>query len=843
MEILDFTGTKYLERADTRPTFGGTAASEIGKTGSVALIQFGGQNYTVNIGMDGKFSWTSPVDVADGEYSLSIIIQDRAGNQSSPILRTAIIDTTPPEAPKLLKLTDNVGDIQGSFDESKPTDDKTPTLTGIAQKGATVFLKDEAGSVIGSAVADKESGVWVITPVTELSDGTNNLTLSTQELFAGETRVSAESPLVITVAPDADNGGELPPNTIIITNAWDDAGENTGILNNGALTDDAQPELRGFASAGSTVVIYFREVGSDAWAGSATATLSGQQWSWTPSEALQAGYYEFQASIGDYTSALFSLEIASPDDAARLTRIESAYDNFGNDVGSLGDGAYTDDTTPTLRGRAEANSQIVLRYTMLEGVSGSVTVDVDNRGNWSWTPDSELEIGDWIFEVQASDKATWSKSFSLHISGAEGLLPVIDYVYDDYGYSVGKRVNGSTTDDAKPTVHGHGEANSEIILSYQIAEGTPASVSVRVDENGKWQWTPSEKLQDGKWTFEIQNSQGAKNNSFELTINTELSGGTESYLDFRDVANKNYDNGLIFNIGRFKGNWHDFLSIYKLSENEQGLTITGKKGGTAHVDLELSYKATTAVFLLGAYSPTSNGHINAFDEDNNLIARIPYTYSKTSEYHVIKTQTPFTKLQFIALEGTRVYLFDIELKLTGEPNPNATWLNTSEVNHDESINSTLHMIDANDDDSGYELTQTQSDNSAENNSATTQTDTLTLLGKDQLIDLSVDNAKFEEVKIVDLTGKGDNTLKLDLSALLAHGEQDLLIEDGKTQLVVKGDAGDVVQLKDILPEGSDLSEWQHQDGTVTVAGVEYQVYSHGDDAELLVQQGVKTELI
>jgi hypothetical protein len=123
------------------------------------------------------------------------------------------------------------------------------------------------------------------------------------------------------------------------------------------------------------------------------------------------------------------------------------------------------------------------------------------------------------------------------------------------------------------------------------------------------------------------------------------------------------------------------------------------------------------------------------------------------------------------------------------------------------------------------------------------TDTLQLTGSGQLLDLIAQNSSIESIEIIDITGSGDNILKLDLNALLQHGEKDLFIEDGKTQLLVKGDEGDVVQLVDILPEGSDISEWQHQEGTVTVAGVEYNVYSHGDDAELLVQQGVKTELV
>jgi len=124
-----------------------------------------------------------------------------------------------------------------------------------------------------------------------------------------------------------------------------------------------------------------------------------------------------------------------------------------------------------------------------------------------------------------------------------------------------------------------------------------------------------------------------------------------------------------------------------------------------------------------------------------------------------------------------------------------------------------------------------------------QTDELYLTGHDQVLDLSAHSSDIQSVEVFDISGDGDNTLVVDINSLLQHGEKNLFIDDGKTQLLVRGDAGDTVQLKDILPEGSDVSEWVHQDGTVTVAGVEYNVYSHGDDAELLIQQGVKTELV
>ena len=104
------------------------------------------------------------------------------------------------------------------------------------------------------------------------------------------------------------------------------------------------------------------------------------------------------------------------------------------------------------------------------------------------------------------------------------------------------------------------------------------------------------------------------------------------------------------------------------------------------------------------------------------------------------------------------------------------------------------------------------------------------------IDTSTDTASGDDAF-------GSGFMSLSFGDLLSVVDSDVLIDKGKTQYMLDNDASNEVQLQDILPAESDISEWQHQQGTVTVAGVEYEVYSHGDDAELLVQQGVKTELI
>ncbi|WP_277978498.1 Ig-like domain-containing protein, partial [Pantoea endophytica] len=172
------------------------------------------------------------------------------------------------------------------------TDDKRPTLTGIAQKGTLVYLLNDKDEKIGSAVADKDTGKWVMEPANDLKEGTNSLRLVAEETFAKQLRTGIPSEAFDIVIV----GATLPPDTVTLTDAYDDAGSFTGSLGNGALTDDATPTLRGEVSPGSTVTVYYRLAGSQVWAGSATATVSGSKWSWTPDAALATGTYEFQAS-------------------------------------------------------------------------------------------------------------------------------------------------------------------------------------------------------------------------------------------------------------------------------------------------------------------------------------------------------------------------------------------------------------------------------------------------------------------------------------------------------------------------------------------------------------------
>ncbi|MBB5448463.1 Ig-like domain-containing protein, partial [Paraburkholderia sp. WSM4177] len=124
------------------------------------------------------------------------------------------------------------------------------------------------------------------------------------------------------------------------------------------------------------------------------------------------------------------------------------------------------------------------------------------------------------------------------------------------------------------------------------------------------------------------------------------------------------------------------------------------------------------------------------------------------------------------------------------------------------------------------------------------TDTLKLTSADQILDLTNLHGLLMSIEVFDITGTGNNTLKLSLGDVLEQGGQDLFIADGRTQVMVKGDAGDRVDLSDLLPGGGDVGDWVRQSGTTMVDGTAYDVFYHTAlNAELLVQHGVDTTLL
>ncbi|AYQ55811.1 alpha integrin [Bathymodiolus thermophilus thioautotrophic gill symbiont] len=106
------------------------------------------------------------------------------------------------------------------------------------------------------------------------------------------------------------------------------------------------------------------------------------------------------------------------------------------------------------------------------------------------------------------------------------------------------------------------------------------------------------------------------------------------------------------------------------------------------------------------------------------------------------------------------------------------------------------------------------------------TDTLKLAGADLNLDLTqIDNGRIQDIEIIDLTGSGNNTLKLNLNDLLD-------ISSSTNVLKVIGDTGDKVDIE--LSDNAFV-----KDSTKTEDGITYDIYNNvnaADTVELWVEQ-------
>jgi Ca2+-binding RTX toxin-like protein len=158
-------------------------------------------------------------------------------------------DTTPPGAPVIASVTDDLAPLVGVIAPGSGTDDTTPTLAGTAEAGATVRIFDGA-TQIGSTTADG-AGAWSFT-TPALAGGAHSFTATATDAADNTGPASAAYPITIQADP-ADT--TAPPAPVIAT-VTDDFGPVTGAVPPDGPTDDRTLAVSGSAEPGSTVRVY-----------------------------------------------------------------------------------------------------------------------------------------------------------------------------------------------------------------------------------------------------------------------------------------------------------------------------------------------------------------------------------------------------------------------------------------------------------------------------------------------------------------------------------------------------------------------------------------------------------
>ncbi|HCT3171598.1 TPA: BapA prefix-like domain-containing protein [Enterobacter asburiae] len=570
-----------LYTKDGTPTLTGTS-----EPGTTVIVSVDGNpsGVPVTIQPDGSWSWTAGTTLPDGPHTFTVSSVDPAGNtsgNSAPLSVT--VDTAAPADPINMALAQ----------------EGTP-LTGNAEAGSTITVKDSGGTVIGTGVVGSDGSFSIALSPAQLDPTT--LTVNATDA-AGN--ASAGVPFVVT-----DSSLELPQ-VPVITAIVDDVDPVTGDVK-GKTTNDTTPTLTGTAEAGSLITIY--QDGSATPLTTVTADGSGN-WSYTPA-ALGEGLHTFEvtatlngATSGRSPAASVTVDLTAPG----TPTIGAVIDDVGPGTGPLTSGQTTNDNQPTLTGTGAVGDTIAIynNGVLLDSVV------IGNTGTWSYTT-SPLAEGNNVLTIRETDPAGNqsgpSAGFTVVVDSVSA-TPVITNVTDNVGNAATTVVSGSETNDATPTLSGTADANSVVTI---FDGGTQIAV-VTADNNGTWTFTPDTALGEGSHSFTVRATDPQGNVSAvsaPWSVVVDLTAPTVPTLD---TVNDNVPGGVTGNLtsGQVTNDSTPTISGTGLAGSTIHVMNNGTQIGTAVVDGSGNWTFTPTTplgdgsYSLRAYATDAAGNASA----------------------------------------------------------------------------------------------------------------------------------------------------------------------------------------------------------------------------------------
>lgn len=916
--------TKGGSTDDTSPTFTGT-----GTPGNTIIIKDNGKPIgEAIVGDDGKWTFTPPAPLPEGEHSIIVVEKDKDGNVSKPSDEfDFIVDITAPGKSSIDAVTDDFGPQHGPVAQNGLTDDNTPILSGKGEAGAKLEIFAN-GVKIGETTVNPD-GTWSYTPSPALADGTYAFTTVATDA-AGNVGLPSDP---YTIIVDTDGPGKPGIGTGGIEEAIDNVGTIIGDIGNGGVTDDGTPTFSGGGlNPGDRVTIIDNGVPI----GEVIVGDDGR-WEFTPDPALADGPHPITVIVTDPAG-----NASEPSDPYIIIveTLAPTIDEIRDDVGDIQDplldGSTTDDTTPTLVGSGVAGDIIIIRNNGLE--IGREIVQPD--GTWSFTPNPPLNNGttnefDVISQDPAGNQSAPSDPWTITIdTDAPNTSAVIESMGKDSGADSGDFV----TNDGSGGRLIQGSLTAALVAGEKVqisTNGGATWLDVLLNADNTWNFL-DQSSHTGNWTIQARVVDAAGNaNTVSQTVTMDTTapdaplsvtrnGDTitvafnSAGLEVGDIVNVVIDdvrvdrvltelditNGNISfdttaspaanihasiadqagNISDYVSNssgrflLEDFSSIPSqpiVGSVDLGLFTARQLSGTASIDARTDYsdpsgerpsgnalylnlfpleaasvaldlnsgvKANSVSFNIYGTDDVDN-QVIFFDELGVEVHREPLSAGGPGGVNsgggLFEIDMPpgvtFSSMQFFTARGDSwvVDNFAFGISEIGAFDPREQVIEGgSDVYYGGDIDNIFSVADINDlagISAGIK--------------AGAGTDTLMLTGADQTLDLSAIAGKLESIEIIDITGTGNNTLNLSLGDVLEQGEFSLFTEDETVQMIVKGNTGDVVNLDDLLADGTDPGDWADQ-GQVTVEGVTYNVFQHSNlDAQLLVQDGVTTNLV
>ena len=534
---------------DTTPTLTGTIAAALAAGSTVRVYRNGvdAGNATIT---GTTWSYTPAPALTSGAYSFKAAIFSSsgvAGPFSDP--RSIVVDTTVPlQTVTIASVSDNTDPIQGLVAAGGRTNDNAPTLTGTlsAPLGEGESIKLYNGTtVMVNALVDNATLTWVATP-TLTADATYALTARVVDAAGNQGPLSASRSLILDTT--------APLQQVAITAISDNAGTITGLIANGAVTNDTTPSLSGTLSAALATADVVRVYSNGVLSGN--AVVKGITWSYTPATALNInGTYAFTAQVidGAGNSGPLSaprsivLDTAAP---TKTVAINSVSDNTDPVVGVVAAGGRTNDTTPTLSGTLSAALEAGEALKLYKGTTVLVDAVVDNTTlSWSATPtltaDGTTTITARVLDSAGNQGPASPSRVLILDTTAPTQVVAINNVADNAGTIQGTVAVGANTNDTTPTLTGtFGGATAGAALAagetlYIFSNGAlagNATVTVVAAGQSSWSFTPTTPLStNGTYSFTAQVVDGAGNGGtlsapFSIVLDAPISTAAQDTL-------------------------------------------------------------------------------------------------------------------------------------------------------------------------------------------------------------------------------------------------------------------------------------------------------------------------
>lgn len=405
----------------------------------------------------------------DGLYQTTTTLTNASGT-SAPSVRQFLLDTAAPAAPVIAPSNGQV-------------------VNGTAEPGTLVEVRDGAGNLIGTVGPVGPDGNWTLVPARPLPDDTP-LTATATDL-AGNT-----SPV---------GNGIVDVGALLITGAVDNVGPNTGLLFDGAVTNDTSPQLAGSLGApltsGQTLAIW-RQLDDGAFEFIGNAVVNGTSWTLQDGD-LADGSYTYQARVMNgstlvQSSGDFNLTVVTAAPAAPNTTVpeagtdhlvnaaEKASDGGVPVVTQLPDNARVGDvvtTTVTLADGTQLTLSTTLKMADLQAGRISQLIPADKLGT-----DGEYPVSStWTSSVTGLTSAPTDSTFVLDTTPPAA--PAADVAATS---DTGASNTDNITQDNTPTISGSGTNGDTITVTLPTGEVLTTTVV-----GGVWSVTPTQALPDG----------------------------------------------------------------------------------------------------------------------------------------------------------------------------------------------------------------------------------------------------------------------------------------------------------------------------------------------------------